>query len=108
MMQLEHGENIVAAVSYSDMDSYAAGSAGMQDFPVFSAGGVSWRPAEGQQLLFLPCQGGFVCAGAQADASGLEPGELKLSCGRGYIHLRANGEVIINGTVFPAEERSGI
>lgn len=70
--------------------------------PVLSPGGYRWRPSEGQEVLLLHTVDGDLCAGTTAEVRGLAPGEVEIIGPAGSsILLRADGAVVINGTVFP-------
>lgn len=101
----DNSQSLAAEVTFAQGQHYgAAGAPEYRDCPVFAPGGISWRPKAGQTLLLTPCSGGMVCAGAQVQQE-VAPGELRLSCGSGYIHLKANGEILINGVVVSLDGR---
>ncbi len=62
-----------------------------------SRAGVVYLPADGEQVLLLPFEDGYVCVGALCRTEGLAAGELVLkSAGGACIRLQNNGEVVIN------------
>ena len=70
--------------------------------PVLAPGGYRWRPSQGQEVLLLCTGDGELCAGATADSQDLADGEIEIAGpSGGSILLRADGAVVINGTVFP-------
>ncbi len=65
--------------------------------------GVYSLPPKGTLALVFPRLG--TCAGVVTDASQIAAGEVLLkSLGGAEILLKNNGEVVINGQVFPAKE----
>lgn len=94
----------LAQVSYS-LEEGEWGAVADQEYryrPMLSPGGYRWCPREGQEVLLLHTGDGELCAGAAADSRGLAPGEVEITGpGGGSILLRADGAVVINGTVFP-------
>ena len=97
----------IAQVTFSESGDFgAARESERRGMPVFSARGIAYRPCEGDNLLLIPVDGADVCAGVLAAAEGLEAGELSLtSSGGARIHLKNNGEVVINGLVITREGR---
>lgn len=99
----------LAQVSYSleGEDKGSWGAVADQEYryrPVLSPGGYRWCPKEGQEVLLLHTGDGDLCAGVPADSRGLAPGEVEITGpGGSSILLRADGAVVINGTVIPAE-----
>lgn len=68
---------------------------------VFPSGMVS-LPLIGDELVLIPVIGGeYVACGQPIDkvgVDGVESGEVKLySAGGGYIHLKRNGDILLNG-----------
>ena len=93
-------------VSYADSAGYrATGDIEHRNSPIFAPGGLCWKPKEGQQLLMNDCQGGSVCIGSLMEENSLQPGEIRMECGGGYIHLKQNGEIILNGVVISVDGR---
>lgn len=94
----------LAQVSYS-LEGGDWGAVADQEYryrPVLSPGGYRWRPSEGQEVLLLHTGDGDLCAGTTADSRSLAPGEVEITGPLGgSILLRADGAVVINGTVFP-------
>lgn len=70
---------------------------------VYSPGGYSWRPAEGDQVLVLKAGGEreSPCIIGRRQEGGLEPGEVSLSGagGRASIRLRKNGTLALKGNL---------
>ena len=67
-----------------------------------SSGGVIWRPAAGQRVLVIECEGGQrVVAGAVQEAGrpDLENGEVLIESGAASIRLKNSGEILIKGRV---------
>lgn len=99
----------LARVSYS-LEEGAWGAVADQEYrhrPVVSPGGYRWCPREGDQLLMLHTGDGDLCAGVPGESRGLAPGEIEIAGpGGGCIRLRADGAVVINGRVFPAQEEA--
>lgn len=76
----------------------AVSSSEQQNVPIFAPYGVSYLPNDKDQLLLVNVSGTEVCVGTLSDYSNLHPGELKLqSQGGAVIHLKTNGDVVING-----------
>ena len=70
--------------------------------PTLTPGGYRWCPRQGEEVLLLPTAGGELCAGVTGDSQGLTPGEVRIEGpGGGYIWLRADGTVVVNGQEFP-------
>lgn len=94
----------LAQVSYS-LEEGSWGAVADQEYryrPVLSPGGYRWCPSQGQEVLLLHTADGDLCAGAATDSRGLAPGEVEITGPKGgSILLRADGAVVINGTVFP-------
>lgn len=75
----------------------AQGQDNTEGLPLFAPAGVTCLPAEGEQVLLLPFEDGYVCVGALCRTEGLAAGELVLkSAGGACIRLQNNGEVVIN------------
>jgi len=100
----------LAQVSYSlaEGEKGAWGAVADQEYryrPVIAPGGYRWCPREGQEVLLLHTGDGDLCAGATTDSRGLAPGEVEIAGPAGSsILLRADGAVVINGTVIPAKK----
>lgn len=94
----------LAQVSYS-LEGGSWGAVADQEYryrPVLAPGGYRWCPSEGQEVLLLHTGDGDLCAGALAEGHDLAPGEVEITGPLGgSILLRADGAVVINGTVFP-------
>ncbi len=75
----------------------AQGQDSTEGLPLFAPAGVVYLPAEGEQVLLLPFEDGYICVGALCRTEGLAAGELVLkSAGGACIRLQNNGEVVIN------------
>ncbi len=76
------------------------------DIPLSAPWGMASMPPEGSQAMLIPGgQEGGVCLGTVMQADGLQPGEIRMrSSGGAEILLRNNGDVVINGQVFPKPE----
>lgn len=97
----------LAQVSYS-LEGGSWGAVADREYryrPVLSPGGYRWCPSQGQEVLLLHTGDGELCAGTTADSRGLAPGEVQITGPQGgSILLRADGAVVINGTVFPIKK----
>lgn len=108
--QKEAAAAALAQVSFSleEGDKGAWGAVADQEYrhrPVLAPGGYRWCPREGQEVLLLHTGDGDLCAGAASDSRGLAPGEVEITGpGGSAILLRADGAVVINGTVIPAKK----
>lgn len=72
------------------------------NIPIASPWGITYLPPKGTQVLVLESSEMTLCTGAVMDTTGIAEGELMLtSSGGALIHLKNNGEVVINGQVFP-------
>lgn len=70
--------------------------------------GVQWRAPQGAQAVLMKTDSGEICVGTVCSTETLQPGELKLvSQGGAEVYLKASGEVVINGQVFPAVKQEG-
>ena len=75
------------------------------NIPIVSPWGITYLPPKGTKVLVLETDDTTVCAGAVLNTTGLAAGELMLrSSGGACIHLKNNGEVVINGQVFPPQK----
>ncbi len=71
--------------------------------------GITWLPPKYAVAVVLSSEVGDgsndICVGTRMDKAGIAPGELLLqSLGGAKIYLKNNGDVVINGQVFPKEE----
>lgn len=74
------------------------------DMSIVSPWGITYLPPKGTKVLVQEVEDTAVCAGAILPTTGLEAGELMLrSAGGACIHLKNNGDVVINGQVFPLQ-----
>lgn len=70
--------------------------------PLASPFGITYVPPKGTKVVLLEEEDTILCAGAISEPANLSEGELMLrSSGGAYIHLKNNGDVVINGQVFP-------
>lgn len=92
----------VAQVTFSEGGDFgAASTAEQRSVPVFAPRGVAYTPCEGDNLLLLSADGREVCVGVLGTHTGLVPGELRLvSAGGASIHLKNNGDIVLNGLVI--------
>lgn len=73
--------------------------------PIAAPWGVASLPPNSARAVLVDTGSGITCVGAITEDRGLEPGELMLySAGGAEIHLKNNGEVVINGQTFAAKE----
>lgn len=79
---------------------FAQGAGEARDLPVFAPYGFCSIPPDGEQALMLPVGEGYVCVGVRSQGGQLLPGEVMLSACGGYIHLKQDGSVEINGLVI--------
>ncbi|WRS26862.1 hypothetical protein U6B65_11045 [Oscillospiraceae bacterium MB08-C2-2] len=71
---------------------------------MFAPAGIDYLPKSSDKMLILPVDGVNLCLGAPCDTTGLAEGELRLRAKSGaYIHLKSNGEVVINGLRISAQ-----
>lgn len=71
--------------------------------------GITWLPPQYAVAVVLSSEIGDgsndICVGTRMDKTGIAPGELLLqSLGGAKIYLKNNGEVVINGQIFPKGE----
>jgi hypothetical protein len=80
---------------------------GVNDYralPFAGPWGIAYLPPNAAQAVIVSTSAGDACIGALASDKGIKPGELYLySAGGAEIYLKNNGEVEINGTVYPAK-----
>lgn len=97
----------IAQVSFSERGTFGAVSAAEQrGMAVFSPRGIAYSPCEGDNLLLITADGTDVCAGVLNSAQGLMPGELRLaSAGGAVIHLKNNGDLLLNGITITKDGR---
>lgn len=81
---------------------------GVNDYrslPFAGPWGIAYLPPNAAQAVVVSTSAGDACIGTLAANKGIQPGELYLfSSGGAEIYLKNNGEIEINGTVFPAKE----
>lgn len=79
----------------------AKGSFQTRNFNEFAPFGFASKMPEGTEILMIPTSDGNACCGAKSKGSLLKVGEIMISspCG-GYIYLKADGSVVINGLVI--------
>lgn len=70
--------------------------------PVVSPAGITSMPQAGQEVFVVPTiSGDYVCLGITAADSTILEGELKLfSTGGAIIHLKSNGDIVLNGLII--------
>ena len=72
--------------------------------PLAAPFGITYVPPKGTKVVLLEEEDTVLCAGAISEPVNLSEGELMLrSSGGAYIHLKNNGDVVINGQVFPLQ-----
>ena len=71
------------------------------EVPLVSPFGITYMPPKGTKVVLLEGEDSIMCAGAVSKPVNLSEGELMLRSSAGaYIHLKNNGDVVINGQVF--------
>ena len=98
---------IIGQVTHSGGGSFGvAGRSRIDSALVFAPRGISYLPGVGDNVLLLPVGGSETCLGVLSTATGLNPGELRLtSSGGASITLRSNGEIDLNGATITREGR---
>ena len=72
--------------------------------PLAAPFGITYVPPKGTKVVLLEEEDTVLCAGAISEPVNLSEGELMLrSSGGAYIYLKNNGDVVINGQVFPLQ-----
>lgn len=96
------GEAIVAKVTGVDQNTVQIRGGGEERVSIPLAGmGFGWLPQAGDRVLLVPFDTTYACIGVlQEQAAGVQPGEIRLRAGGGYIHLRNDGAVAINGVII--------
>ena len=70
----------------------------IRNAPLYAPYGISYIPKRGEQALLIPFEDGYICVGTLCEAKDIKEGELCLySAGGAKIHLKANGDIILNG-----------
>ncbi len=83
----------------------AQGRGEYRDLSLAAPWGIAYLPPDAARAVLVDSTEGMVCTGTVVEEANLEPGELLLfSQGGAHIHLKNNGEVVINGQVFAAQE----
>ena len=95
-------QNMIARVGFADASGFGVvGASQITGALIFAPRGISYRPMPGDHLLLLPAGGADLCVGSLSQTAGLLPGELRLTSGGGaVIHLRANGDISLNGVTI--------
>ena len=72
-----------------------------RELPLFGPAGIRYQPREGQRALLLSGREGCALLGVLSPGGAmLPPGEIRLECGGGWLHLKQNGDVVINGVTI--------
>lgn len=94
-MQLGEVTNNVGGITVQAVGQYS-------NMPIAAPWGITYLPPKGAKVLVLESEEMTLCTGAVMETTALAAGELMLcSAGGASIHLKNNGEVVINGQVFP-------
>ena len=76
-----------------------------KDISIISPSGISYVPAEGEEVIVFPMEDGAVCSSVVSGDADIEAGELMLKVASGgYIWFKNDGSVVVNGHVFEKEE----
>lgn len=79
----------------------AIGDSESDNLPLFAPAGIDWLPPDGASVVLIPFEDCYLCVGSLCSADGLSKGELRLkSAGGAAIHLKQNGDVVINRLVI--------
>ena len=71
--------------------------------PLAAPFGITYVPPKGTKVVLLE-EDTVLCTGAISESVNLSEGELMLrSSGGAYIYLKNNGDIVINGQVFPLQ-----
>ena len=91
---------LIAQVTFSESAGFGAmGASESRNIQVFSPRGISYVPCEGDNLLLIPVDGAYVCAGVLG-SNNMQAGEIMItSSGGAKIELKNSGEIIFNGRV---------
>lgn len=82
----------------------ATGSFQTRNFMEFAPFGYASKIPEGTEVLMIPTSDGNACCGAKSASHSLKPGEIKITSPfGGYMHLKTDGSVVINGVVISAD-----
>lgn len=73
------------------------------DIPI--ASGMDYLPKVGDKVFIMPFEDNYCCVGLITASTDIKSGEKRLESGGGYIHIKNNGDVVINGVVIT---KSGI
>ena len=83
-------------------DNGAAGRSQYAGLPLCGPWGIAYKPPSYASAVVVESTQGPACVGALAESADLQPGELLLySSGGASILLCNDGNVVINGRVFP-------
>lgn len=96
----------VARVTFASAGAFGASAEGeVRSASVVGPAGVRWSPAQGDAVALLPTPEGVLCLG-RVEAPSLPPGEIKLEGpSGGYLWLKSDGSVVINGLTISADGR---
>ena len=76
--------------------------------PLAAPFGITYVPPKGTKVVLLEEEDTVLCTGAISESVNLSEGELMLrSSGGAYIYLKNNGDIVINGQVFPLQSTRG-
>lgn len=79
----------------------ATGSFQTRDFIEFTPFGYASKIPQGTEVLMIPTSDGNACCGAKSASQSLTAGEIKITSPfGGYLHLKSDGSVVINGVVI--------
>lgn len=95
-------QNTAASVSFTDGGTASLMTGGeARGIPMYSCGGVVWRPKTGDGMLVFKTAGsGEICALTPSDPSQVAPGEVMLQNGNASVYIKNDGTVHITGTLF--------
>ncbi len=92
-------------VTMSSNGSVEATSTGVErNVDFYAPYGYSFCVPKGERLLLTQGGGEQVCIGVENDCSSLEYGEIKITSLSGaYIHLKNDGNIVLNGLTVSKE-----
>lgn len=103
----ENEENVHADIGVVTLSGDPAGvylDGERRSLPVYSAGGYTWRPKVGQQVLVIKTgdnQAGTYVVGTAQDDTQMEAGEVVIQSDSGAkIHWKADGSLELTGDVY--------
>ena len=71
--------------------------------PLAAPFGITYVPPKGTKVVLLEEEDTVLCTGAISESINLSEGEMLRSSGGAYIYLKNNGDIVINGQVFPLQ-----